>query len=71
MAKGLTKDINKLVDQARFTPGWRVEHGGSHWKIYPADKTKPMVVAPVSPSDMRSLQNMKSQLRRAGLEIPH
>jgi hypothetical protein len=70
MARGLAKDTKRVLDQIRETPGWRVEKGGGgHWKVYPADKTKPMITVADTPSEMRGYQNMLSQLKRAGLDL--
>jgi hypothetical protein len=55
--------IRKLQEQ-----GWRIEEG-KHYKAFPPDTTKPMVVIPKTPSDHRSLKNTIAQLRRSGAII--
>lgn len=49
--------------------GWRVEPSKKGWKLYPEDKTKPVVLIHRTPSDHRWFANTVSQLRRSGLVI--
>ena len=65
------KEVKELVAYCERQPGVRVEEGTKHWKVFPADKTKAMVRIPKTPSDWRSLENCKAELRRAGLDVPH
>lgn len=68
MAK-YSKDIDVLVRKATAA-GWEVRQGGGkHPVLYPTDKTKPPIVAPISLSDHRGYQNFKARLRQAGLEV--
>lgn len=63
------RSIGDLIEQAR-AQGWTVERTcGDHLRFRPADKTKPIVYTSSTPSDWRTRQNLKSDLRRAGLEI--
>ncbi len=65
MHKDIKKIIKALTDE-QLNPGWRVEQGGKHLKAYPADKAQPMVTVPLTPSDHRSIKNLRAQLKRAG-----
>jgi hypothetical protein len=58
------------VNQAQAA-GWRVEKGqGGHWRLYPADPSKPLVVLPDTPGGTpRSMRNYRALLRRAGLDV--
>lgn len=57
--------VGKLVAQ-----GWRIEGGhGRHYKAFPPDPSKPMVVFAATPSDWRSMRNAISQLRRSGAAL--
>lgn len=61
--KRLIKEWMKLA----IEQGWTVEKtGGGHWKFKPP--TGPFVIAPSSPSDHRSVLNLRSELRRKGLQ---
>ena len=58
-------DLDKLIAQARRA-GWRVEKTArGHWKFYSPDG-KHAVVASGTPSDRRSMANLRAQLKRAG-----
>lgn len=64
----MDKDTKKIIDKL-LAQGWRIEQGAKHIKAYPPDRTKPMVVIPGTPSDRRSLANLKAQLRRSGADL--
>lgn len=58
-------DLDKLITQARRA-GWRVEKTrGGHWKFWSPDG-KHAVVSSSTPSDRRSMSNLRAQLKRAG-----
>lgn len=60
------KNIVKALGDNRQNPGWRVERRTKHLVAYPADKAQPPITIPLTPSDHRSLRNLRAQLRRAG-----
>jgi hypothetical protein len=63
------KELKKLMKKAR-DQGWTIVHsGGGHLKWKPKDKSQPIVVSGSTPSDHRSISNLKSQLRRSGLKL--
>jgi hypothetical protein len=63
-------EVERLVQQASGT-GWAVSIDGSgHYAFYPPDGSQPVRV-PKTPGRGRSLQNVRAQLRNAGLPIPH
>lgn len=64
----MEKDLRKIVKRLE-KQGWRVEHGKTHTKLFPPDKTKPIVVVPNTPSDHRSLRNSIAQIRRSGGDV--
>lgn len=62
-------DIKDIV-KAAGKQGWTIERTkGNHIKLTPPDPTMSQVILPGTPSDWRSLKNVTSQLRRAGLKI--
>ena len=61
--------LNELI-QAAVDQGWRHEmSGGSHHRLIPPDKTKPILVTGSTPSDHRAILNFRSSLRRHGVEV--
>ena len=64
----MNKDTEELVRKLR-KQGWTVDGSGRHYKAYPPDKSKPMVVFAKTPSDQRAFANTKSALRRSGAVI--
>ena len=56
----------KTILKALQQQGWVVKFGGSHYKCYPPDKTKAMVVIASTPSDHRAWKNILGFLRRSG-----
>jgi hypothetical protein len=60
------KDMEQFVRKARRA-GWRVElTNGGHYRFFPINGHAP-IIAPSSPSGIRSIANTKSRLKRAGL----
>lgn len=43
--------------------------GSGHVKFIPSDKDQSIVIASATPSDRRSIDNLRSQLRRSGLVL--
>jgi len=60
----MKKDIAKLLRQLR-KDGWAVKLGSKHWDVRPPGAPHIKVVIPVSPSDYRTLLNVRADLRRA------
>lgn len=56
----------KTLLKALELQGWRVVFGGGHYRCFPPDKTKPMVVIASTPSDHRAWKNILGFLRRSG-----
>lgn len=63
MASKELKDLLKALRAA----GWRVEDS-RHFRCFPPDVTKPIVVIAKTPSDRRTWQNMLALLRRSGFD---
>lgn len=64
-----SNEIQNLVDKA-LSAGWRIEKGkGSHFKLFPTDPTKEMVVGTYGAVDPRAWRNFRSQLRKSGLAV--
>lgn len=63
------KQLNGLISTAE-SADWRVHKGGGgHWKFLPADPCQGIVVAAATASDPRAINNVRAQLRRAGLDV--
>lgn len=66
---GTSKDVEQLAKIAR-NQKWVVTHTESnHLEFRPPSKDKQIVVTSLTSSDWRSYQNLKSRLRKSGLEI--
>lgn len=62
------KELQKLMKLAR-QQGWLVEGTkGGHFRFVPPDSSKPAVISSGTPSDHRSMLNLRAQLRRSGLK---
>jgi len=62
-------DLTSLVHLAR-RQGWCVEPtGGGHLRVRSCDPAMPVVFTGSTPRDWRAVRNMRSQLRRAGLDV--
>lgn len=67
----LDKDRRALVVLALGTRGWRGESarsGRGHIRLYPADRSKPPITVSVTCSDRKAINNLRGDLRRAGLQ---
>jgi len=64
--KAACREVDKLIKIA-WKAKWRMRKGNGHIKMMSPDG-KHMVVAPISPSDHRSVKNLRAQLRRSGLK---
>lgn len=61
------KDIDRMIHQM-VHEGWRFHHGGKHGRlIHPCGR--PTLTVAKSPSDYRSLLNLRSDLRKAALSL--
>jgi DNA-binding transcriptional regulator YhcF (GntR family) len=59
------KEMRDLIDQVRSVDGWRVEHDGRHYRVFPP--SGPVLILSRTPSDHRSMANARALLRRNGL----
>lgn len=67
----LDKDRRALVMAALSAEGWRGESAASgrgHIRLYPADRSKPPITVSVTCSDRKAINNLRGDLRRAGLQ---
>lgn len=63
------KDLHPLIDAAR-EQGWRVETtSNGHLKFLSKDRSVSPVFGPWTPSDTRSVRNVTTKLRHAGLKV--
>jgi hypothetical protein len=63
----MKRDMPKLVRRARKA-GWSVtKTGKQHWRFRSPNGAT--IFAPSTPSDRRSVMNVRANLRRAGLEV--
>lgn len=63
-SKGL-RDLFLLAQAA----GWRVQKGGSHVLVFPANGSRPIALSTTA-FDGKVVDIAASQLRRAGLDVP-
>jgi hypothetical protein len=70
--KGHAKDALELARLCANDANVRVvERRTKHWMVFVKDASVRPVRIPITPSDWRSLENCKAELRRAGVTIPH
>ncbi|AWN04272.1 HicA-like toxin [Gordonia phage Sour] len=67
MARGMSKDVAKLVAEVEAAGAEVRRAKGQHLKVYLDGHL--IGTIPSTPSDWRSLKNARSQLRRNGLGI--
>lgn len=61
--------MKKLISLAK-SQGWSVTKTGSnHIRFLPPQPDKPIVIGSSTPSDPRSMSNLKAQLKRSGLMV--
>ncbi len=59
-------DLNRILEELA-RQGWRIQKAGSgHWKCFPPDRTKPMVVLSGTPGTQGSLRMAIHRLKRSG-----
>lgn len=63
----MDKDLKAWI-QAAEAAGWRIEHK-KHYKFYPADPSKQLVIVSATPSDRRTRLNERALLRKSGLAV--
>lgn len=63
------KELKELCDKDAAVRV--VERGTKHWIVKMHDKSIRPIRIPTTPSDWRSLENCKAELRRAGVSIPY
>lgn len=64
-----SRDDVKLLLRAAWDQGaWIEKSGGGHYKVYTADGEH-LVVVPATPSDHHGLRNVRSVLRKAGIDL--
>lgn len=63
------KGLSQLVKLAQ-SQGWLVERTQSgHIRFIPPSADRPMIVSSSTPSDHRSIKNLKARLKRSGLKM--
>jgi len=62
------KDYRQLVEQA-WAAGWKCERRRKYIYCYPPDEKADWVKVPMSPSDRRTLLNVKRNFRVGGLSL--
>jgi len=62
------KEYRLLVEKA-WGEGWKCVRRRKYIFCFPPDKTLDMVKIPMTPSDSRTLENVKRNLRAAGLDV--
>ena len=68
-SKSLQREAREIVKALKHL-GWSVRTTTSnHYKALAPDKTIPIIIIPKTPSDHRSLKNLKSVLRRHGVSV--
>lgn len=66
MSSDAQKGIKEIVRQVRRMPGWSVEIG-RHVKFRLDGRV--MAIAPSSPGDRRTVQNLRADLKRKGCPL--
>ncbi len=62
--KDLNQYLKKLIDA-----GWELESRGRHIKLFFPNSGWVFVMVPKSPSDLRSLKNLKAKVRQATKKV--
>lgn len=66
MASHQRKAIENILEEARHS-GWEIVYNSKHYKLYPKDKTKPVIILAATPGNARGLKNVLSILKKSGL----
>lgn len=61
------RSIAEVHELLKHAPGWRLEHGGKHYKAYGPEGAQATI--PITPSDWRTTLNVVAQLRHEGLDL--
>lgn len=64
MTTDARKLVESVVDEAR-RQGWRVVHGGKHWKLYAPDGSTIETIS-TTPSRAGGVEQSIQRMRRAG-----
>lgn len=64
-----TKKDYRLLVKAAWAAGWWCVKRRKYIFIYPIDSTQDIVKVPMTPSSQRTLENLKSALKGAGLDL--
>ena len=67
MARTSQAELYRVLDTLE-AQGWRIQRN-KHIKCIPPDKSKPIVVIPLTNSGGRGYKNMLSQLKKSGAII--
>lgn len=62
------KDLNQYL-KTLTDAGWELECRGRHLKLFFPKSGRPFVMVPKSPSDMRSINNIKAKVRQAMKQV--
>jgi hypothetical protein len=69
--RGIKCDLTRKVIKAAADQGWTVElNKNNHLRFVPPCKNLPIVTSSGTPSDVRAVKNLISQLRHSGLIWP-
>ena len=66
--KGTSPDLRRVVEKA-IERGYLIKSGKKHLQLIPPDKTKEIITIGVSVSDHRAHKNIRSMLRRQGVDV--
>jgi hypothetical protein len=61
-------DVRLLLEACWAQGAWIELGGNGHYKVWSPDKAQRMVSIPNTPSGYRTLRNVRSLLRRSGLD---
>jgi hypothetical protein len=64
--KELPKDIREIAVELVANQGWRYRYNGKHGMLYPADRSRPALAVPTTPSEYRGFKNPIADVRRRG-----
>lgn len=65
------RELDALLDICRVNGASVTKSKNGHWQVLPADKNLGVITISGTPSDYRAIEKIRSQLRRAGMHVPH
>jgi hypothetical protein len=65
------RELDALLDICRASGATVTRGKNGHWQVLPADKKQGVITISGTPSDYRAIEKIRSQLRRAGMQVPH